>query len=252
MYPTSFDSLYQYCGSAEENMALHNSTTCPPAVQSGMVEICRVRDITVLKVIRLQGLKELLRLPRIRDSGDVKIIHMVRHPVPMMMSRARSARWFYYRHRTLNEPFYESLFSGHHRVMASWEASTYCMETEETLKIAARDPWFRERYLRVRHEDISTAPLEWAARVYRHVGLQLTEEMERYMRDITTGQGGLERDPSLSVNKNSSELVHKWRELTSDRIWWTNVREIDSVCGGMMKQLGYTFDGENTNQVYSF
>ena len=245
VYPTPFPEKYAWCGSKEENLFRFNSTECGGRkIPGSHQEICRSRDTTVIKVIRLEDLSDILKIAQIR-SANVKIIQLLRHPVALMMSRRTGGKFFMWDRRTKVEP--ELLVGGdidQRRIKIAWEAFNYCNNHLKAMELVESYPWLKDRYLRVTHHGMSLKPLETAEKVYSFVGATLTDHIKEYIRNITGGEseGFINRPKhALNVYRNSTDIVTKWKKLVSASVKYWDVFSIEAQCKRMFKPLIHEF-----------
>ncbi|XP_063678517.1 carbohydrate sulfotransferase 1-like [Bolinopsis microptera] len=242
IYPTPFHHQYAWCGSKEENLLRFNSTECGGRkIPGSQQEICRYRDTTVIKVIRLADLSDILKIAQIR-SANVKIIQLLRHPVALMMSRRTGGEFFMWDIKTNVE-----LVAGdinQRRIKIAWEAFNYCNDHLKAMELVESDPWLKDRYLRVTHHGMSLKPLETAEKVYSFVGATLTDHIKEYIRNITEAKSeGFKSAPKLALNvyMNSTDLATKWMKLVSATVKYWDVFSIEAQCKRMFKPLIHEF-----------
>ncbi|KAL5259699.1 hypothetical protein ACHWQZ_G009967 [Mnemiopsis leidyi] len=247
VYLTPFPEKYQWCGTAQEHLHRFNTTDCPKAMLGNGIsqqEICRYRKTTVIKVIRLEDLKDILKIAQIK-SADVQVIQLLRHPVALMMSRRTGGKFFMWDSRTMVEP--ELLATGdviQRRTKMAWEAFNYCYNHVKAMEFVESDPWLKERYLRVSHHEMSLKPLETAERVYSFIGEKLTDHIREYIRNITGAESeGFKNAPkhALNVYRNSTEIVNKWKDLVSSTVKYWDVFSIEYQCKRMFGPLIHEF-----------
>jgi hypothetical protein len=247
VYLTRFPETFQWCGTEEEHLHRFNSTECDRKYWKHGVsqqEICRYRNITVIKVIRLSDLSDILKIAQIR-SADVKIIQLLRHPVALMMSRRRGGKFFQWDDRTKLEP--EPIATGdqtQRRTKTAWEAFDYCYNHLKAIELVENDSWLKDRYLRITHHEMSLRPLETAESVYSFIGANLTNHIREYIRNITEAESeGFKnaKEDGLNVYKNSTEIVTKWKKLHSTLKFW-DVFSVEAQCKRMFEPLRHEFD----------
>ncbi|XP_063680376.1 carbohydrate sulfotransferase 4-like [Bolinopsis microptera] len=238
IYPTPFPEKYAWCGSKEENLLRFNSTECGGRKLPGShQEICRYRDTTVIKVIRLADLSDILKIAQIR-SANVKIIQLLRHPVALMMSRRTGGKFFMWDIRTKLMNSKNEITE--RRTKMAWEAFNYCNNHLKAMELVESDPWLKDRYLRVTHHGMSLKPLEAAEKVYSFIGATLTDDIKDYIRDITEAKSeGFKNAPkeALNVYRNSTDIVTKWKKLVSATVKYWDVFSIEAQCKRMFKPL---------------
>ncbi|KAL5272349.1 hypothetical protein ACHWQZ_G000535 [Mnemiopsis leidyi] len=254
VYGTNFPERYERCGTPQENLSRFNSTECGDKhYKSGELyqEVCQHRPTTVLKVIRLNDVADLLKIQKIK-TVDVRIVHLIRHPVPLMMSRRYGGLFFMWRQRHVIESNYLHFPSW--RVKVALEMFDYCRESARTLHQVERDSWLRERYLTVTHGEMSTNPHQIAEKVYQFVGETMTESIREHISNITGGRSeGYEkrRENALEVFKNSTDLADRWRELGMFGKYW-NLYSVEFQCRTVYKMLGVGFNVDPISRAKAF
>ncbi|XP_063686096.1 carbohydrate sulfotransferase 3-like [Bolinopsis microptera] len=126
----------------------------------------------------------------------------------------------------------------------------YCTDNIRWLETLRDHAWLRDRYLMVRHRDMSLHPLRTAEQIYQFTGETLTGGVRGFIRDITRGitRGGVPRgdneETALTVVKNSSQVVDKWQELRTYGKY-RNMETVEGQCGVLLGVLGEEryFDG---------
>ena len=240
---------YRWCGTEEEHLHRFNSTKCVEGklkYDLSQQEICRYRNTTVIKVIRLADLRDIFKIAHIR-SADIKIIHLLRHPVALMMSRRTGGKFFIWDSKTALAPnTMRNVDITQRRTKMAWEVYNYCKSNIEAMKLAESDPWLNERYLQVSHYEMSLKPLETAERVYTFIGGSLSDHIREYIQNITGASAeweGPNDDPNapgkqaLNVNKNSKEIITKWMKLKSPTLHYWDVYSIEAQCKLMFGPL---------------
>ena len=236
VYPTVvLEEQYKYCGTPEEHQHRFNTTKCDiELLKEGfsVQEICKFRRVVAMKVIRLRELSDLTKIARIK-TANVKIVHLVRHPFPMILSRRPGLEFFMWNERTKVEWGRNNIHD--QRIKAAWETYNYCYETLRSIDFIEKDPWWKERYLRISHREMSLSPHRTAERIYDFIGEHLSSEIRKYLTNISSGKVADEtivktKDPPLNVFKNSSQVSEKWREFPSDLLSYWDLYSVESQC----------------------
>ena len=101
----------------------------------------------------------------------------------------------------------------------------------------------------VRHRDMSLHPLRTAEQIYQFTGETLTEAVRGFISDITRGvtrgvSRGEGEETALTVVKNSTQVVDKWKELRTYGKY-RNMEVVEGQCGVLLGVLGEGryFDG---------
>ena len=213
---SAFDTAYyherwKWCGDEQENRERFSTPECPR--WSSTADICRYRPTTVLKVIRIRKLSELMLIRNIQ-LYDLRIVHSTRHPIGLMTSRASWGTFFTWSKKTKIEGR-DHVSKEEFRTRLAWEAYDYCNEALETERFLAREPWFRERYLRVSHQRLSLQPLETGRSIYKHVGLHLSANLLDFLSRTTQGDGRVNsvKDGPLVTSRISRDVVFSWTNM---------------------------------------
>ena len=251
VYFTNFAEKYELCGTAEENLARFNSTVCgDKSYKKGELyqEICKYRATTILKVIRMKNIEDLLKIEQIR-SANVKIIHLIRHPVPLMMSRRSGGLFYMWDQKLMLESNYQHYPSW--RVKVALEMYDYCSENIRNLAFAESNSWIKDRYMMVSHRDMSLKPQQTTEKIYDFVGEKLTSEIRDYITDITgaSSEGFKKRsNNALEVYRNSTELSDKWKELGMFGKYW-NLFSVELQCRKVYDLLGESSTVDNISRA---
>ena len=251
VFPTPFRETHEWCGTEEENLHRFNTTRCVERIwgkyASAQQEICRYRNTTVIKVIRLADLRDILKIAQIR-SADVQIIQLIRHPVAVMMSRRIGGGFFIWDRRTQLEASFANYHVEKHlrRTKLAWEAFNYCYDNLKAMKLVESDPWLKDRYLRLSHYEMSLHPLESAEKVYSFIGTALTDHIREFIHNITGAESkGFKNAPKLALNvfKNSTDIVTNWmnKVSVSRTLQYRDVFSIEAQCKQMFSPLMQEF-----------
>ena len=131
------------------------------------------------------------------------------------------------------------------KIQLAWEMYNYCTDNIRWLETLRDHAWLRDRYLRVRHRDMSLHPLRTAEQIYQFTGETLTEAVRGFIREITRGASrGKGEETALTVVKNSTQVVDKWKELRTYGKY-RNMEVVEGQCGVLLGVLGEGryFDG---------
>ena len=250
---------YRWCGLPKENLHRFNTTECNKEIQKRnpevyQQEICRYRNTTVIKVIRMRHLSELQKISNIK-SANIQIIHLLRHPVPCMMSRRTGRIFFMWQDRTKIEPEPHDLSK--RRIKMAWEAFNYCYDNLKSIEfVKTHATWLKDRYLKVTFKEMSLKPLETAEKVYSFINETLTDKMIEYIASITEGQSDRHlknKNQALNVYKNSTEIESKWKKLISASVKLWDVFSFEAQCKLLFEHLDSVFsvDSISLNKLLS-
>ena len=114
----------------------------------------------------------------------------------------------------------------------AWESFNYCRENMESAKLAETHPWFKGRYLRLSHAELSKDPIGTAQLVYDFVGQELTEGVKDSLSQITKGESeeNLKKRGALSFHKDSLKVVESWKNLVSQSVKYWDLYSIEAQC----------------------
>ena len=238
---TVYHTRWTYCGDVQENIERFGTEDCPPKPRSSVADTCNYRKTSVLKVIRLRRLSDLSLIRNIKEA-NFQIIHYTRHPVGLMTSRQKGGHFFTWDANIIIEGK-SSLSFNEGLTRLAWEAYTYCSEAIEIRRLLEKEPWLKERYLRVTHQQLSLDPIATAAKIYKHVELELSPEMVEFIKYTTTGKiNDSALQPQMSTSRISKDIVFYWKKMGTS-LKNIHLSTIDSVCRTMI---------ENTREELSF
>ena len=266
-FASPFAAIYGRCGTEEENWHRFNSSACNITQAedhrvAGMVsyhEICKYRNTTAIKVIRLEEVSDILKITKIK-SADVRVIQLLRHPVALTSSRRKFRHFFYWN----NIKAFENPIRGHRdktqrKIRVAFESFKYCSDHLKTLELAESDAWLKARLKTVTHSSMSLRPLKTAEMVYSFVNETLTDQVKQHMANISLGlsdgyNNSRDDDDPLNVYRNSTALVDEWREL--EVVEFLDVYSIESQCKKLFGSLEEGFSTDHLSrrkslQIYS-
>ena len=266
-FASPFATIYGRCGTEEENWRRFNSSACNITQAedhrvAGMVsyhEICKYRNTTAIKVIRLEEVSDILKITKIK-SADVRVIQLLRHPVALTSSRRKFRHFFYWN----NIKAFENSIRGHRdktqrKIRVAFESFKYCSDHLKTLELAESDAWLKARLKTVTHSSMSLRPLKTAKMVYSFVNETLTDQVKQHMANISLGlsdgyNNSRDDNDPLNVYRNSTALVDEWREL--EVVEFLDVYSIESQCKKLFGSLEEGFSTDHLSrrkslQIYS-
>jgi hypothetical protein len=230
----------------EENLKLFGEETCNekewwkgPGIKVIRQYLCRKRDAVVLKVIRLRRLKDLELIKNIH-LADVRVIQLLRDPRGMFRSRSGFKDIFQVMRNKLQWTKQEKW------TKLALEAHTECENYVSDIEYAENSPWLKDRYIKVRHDDMATSSLEIAQKLYDFIGLPLPKLVIDYLEEVVnskdpedkpkkvrddTAKGG-----TLNTFKNSSTVNEKWLKWRLDAI-----RNVDEHCARFIRKMNWPF-----------
>ena len=233
------------CGSSpEENMQLFGDDECDDRASSwngpSIAELrryhCLNRKAVALKVIRLRRIEDLELIQGIREK-DIRVLHLIRDPRAMFRSRSGFKDIF----QTMRNPL-------HWVNDETWqklglEAHAECESYIRDIKYGESASWLKGRYMKVKHDELSTEPVKTAEEIYRFVGLSMSDEVLHYIstieNEVAEAAGYIEDTKPggpLNTHRNSKEVLEKWLKWQKEKI-----KLIDKVCGRLITMMGWPF-----------
>ena len=104
-------------------------------------------------------------------------------------------------------------------------ASVFCL-----IDLVENDSWFKKRYLRITHLEMSLKLLETAKIIYSFVNETFTPQVRDHIAKVTNGESENKLRNPLIVYRNTSMLIDEWKELKSFRLGFWDVSSIDMEC----------------------
>ena len=235
---------YWQCGrNKQENMELFGNEACSDNIWSmktikGIRQFhCKKRESVVIKLIRLRRIKDLELIQNIRQA-DVKIIHLLRDPRALFRSRVGYKEIFATKRNKLNWVVSEKFSK------IGIEAHTECENYVNDIKYARRSIWLLDRYLQVRHDQMSVDPEGTAQKIYKFVGLDMPETVRSYVNgtgNIDTGTNRFfgedaGKEKGLSTLKDSKEILKNWMKWEIKPI-----KHIEAHCARLIRLMNLPF-----------
>ncbi|XP_034032900.1 carbohydrate sulfotransferase 1 [Thalassophryne amazonica] len=191
---------------------------------------CLSRGHVAIKTVRIPEVGDLRTLtedPRL----DLKIIHLVRDPRAILASRMMA-------------------FSDQFRAWKMWNATgrqpryvdlsqitSTCKDMEASAETGLQAPaWLRGRYLLVRYEDLAFNPKEKASEIYRFLGLEMEDSVQRWIvKNTNSNESTSEWHYRYSTTRDSRATAESWRL----RLAFEIVRNVQNLCKSTLALLGY-------------
>lgn len=186
-----------------------------------MADVCRRSPFQVIKVTRLSIAHVLQRLQlNATLRNNLKVLHLVRDPRGMLSSR-NSMSWC-------------------RKSKMCLQAKHLCHEIEEDLDAFEQlRQTLPNRTVRLRYEDMAARPLNESMALFKALGLEFSDAVVDFLRThTTTDDAKVLRNPYSTVRR-SSVAAFMWTK----RLNWDRVKEIQAVCAGVLKRLGYRVFG---------
>nr|XP_054752068.1 carbohydrate sulfotransferase 1-like [Lytechinus pictus] len=215
--------------SCKSNAAIKRSSLLCPVLRIPLQKIgpvvsglCHDRPYTVLKTIRVQSILELKKF--IEDPGlNIKILHLVRDPRAVM-----SSRWNL---KESNKDLFRRKGPGADEVL------DLCDHMQQNVALGSSTPdWLKDRYIRVRMEDIAQDPIGETKRLYDKLGMRLHDDVLSWIKENTHGStDGSETFNPYSRTRDTKKVVNTWKSKLSV----PSIQRIESSCWKLMNALSY-------------
>ena len=169
-------------------------------------EACRSHRHVAIKTVRMPDIKYLKRI--VSDSNlNVKIIHLIRDPRAVFLSRAST-------------PDVDDM---HH---------DECDEMENNLNYWKNTPnWLKGHHMLLRYEDLAEDPVSLTEKIYSFLGLKVPETVKMWLRYNTNWN----EVGQFSHARVSSEAAHAWRT----KIPYRTMLEVQRRCIVPLLMAGY-------------
>ncbi|NXT54376.1 CHST4 sulfotransferase, partial [Pluvianellus socialis] len=208
----------------------HCKTICSKYPFSKVEEACKTYSHVVIKEVRFFDLKVLY--PLLTDpSLNLKVIHLVRDPRAVFRSRERAAAELKYDTNIVMGSQNTKEETRPYNIM-----QVICKSHVDIYKAGSQTipSFLKDRYLLVRYEDIVRDPLAKAAEMYRFAELNFTSELQKWVHNIThgEGQGGWTFEIG---SRDALRVSQAWRKTLS----FQKIEKVQNVCKEAMDLLGY-------------
>ena len=190
---------------------------CPKLTNDLAMDVCKRYKHVVVKMIRMYSISSLEEV--VRDPAlNVKVIHLVRDPRGIHISRAKAEKKIL----TLGTELDKAL-------------QYICRRMKGNLDFTKSAPvWLEGKYIRVRYEELAENPTEWAQKLYNFTGLgMLPKEVQYWINANTQSSSG----NAYSTQRNSAMTAQAWRKDVSFDIV-QHMQDI-KLCRPVLSELGY-------------
>jgi len=190
------------------------------------------RTTRVVKTIRLYDVTDLELLPEL-GCLDFRVIHLIRDPRAVLVSRMLTFHELYDGNRVLG-PRIDGPMEDFSQEYVGRAARDLCGHHLANMQHGAQEPWLKGRYTRLLYEDIVREPVGVVRRLFAFLGQPFTATDEEfvYASSHSNRTGG-----GYDVSKNSSHVLNEWKEKILPR----HLEIIEESCKDVLLQLGYTF-----------
>lgn len=226
---------------------------CHPLDPSTVTTVCLSRKVFVAKVIRLSNMKilehvyedwmvgnDVAALKGAHQPATLHVLHLVRDPRGTIHSRMHlSKRRFHEEYLQFHPGVTKESFPPMEDLIG-FSAWRLCGEIMHGIKLVATRPdWIREKYVRVRFEDIALNPRRETKRLYDLYNLNFTENIAKWINSNTNYSGNDLKSRLYSMKRNSSHVTQSWMKMMSSDKEREYVRIIEENCNEAMFYLGY-------------
>ncbi|XP_030647245.1 carbohydrate sulfotransferase 7 [Chanos chanos] len=218
---------------------------CSPRDIKELERECKKYPVVVIKDVRVLDVGVLV--PLMRDPTlNLQIIQLFRDPRAVHNSRLKSKLALVKESiqilRSKKETDkYKRLLVPNSRVNRAENYVASAMELicdnwlSDMLLVMSAPPWVKRNYIRIRYEDLVLHPVEELRRLYRFSNLTVSPAMEKFVMNMTHGQGYSSDKPFLISSRDAKEAIFAWRE----RLNVEQITQVEAYCSEVMRQLGY-------------
>lgn len=227
---------------------------CAPRDIRELERECKKYPVVVIKDVRVLDLGVLV--PMVRDPTlNLQIVQLFRDPRAVHNSRLKSKLALVresiqvLRSKKQSDK-YKRLFSPGNRINRAESYVSGAMELicdywlRDMLLVNGAPPWLKSNYLQIRYEDLVLQPVSELQRLYRFANLNTSPQLERFVTNMTRGQGYSSDRPFLISARDAKEAIFAWRE----RLSVEQVGQVEAYCSEVMRHLGY--EKRNLEQSY--
>ncbi|XP_078485025.1 carbohydrate sulfotransferase 1-like [Ciona intestinalis] len=182
-------------------------------------EICSKSKLVVYKILRVCELQDLAHLVE-TEYLDIRIVHLVRDPRAILSSRMKLTE-----DQTNNETLKAEATALCHRLRKNVQFSNSFWKSQNG------------EYMRVRHEDITTNPMQAVQEIYRFVDEPVPHNIQDWVNNSMTAEENIKKTTvsAFSTVRKPSDVLNKWRRTLNFR----TVQLIQAECLDVLQDLGY-------------
>ena len=154
------------------------SSLCPgPATfYDEALDLCNSKKFLAIKTIRMTILEEFdAFLQQKSKNYKMKFIFLVRDPRGIFNSRLRISKVQYHE-------------KGTEKNIAK-KLGAHCQKMSDNIKFIQNSPFWNERTMIVRYEDIALEPKKFAKKLYGNIGLDYISDIDQWIDDNTHSKG---------------------------------------------------------------
>ncbi|XP_077988141.1 carbohydrate sulfotransferase 1-like [Glandiceps talaboti] len=224
----------KYCSGWDS--AYKTYAKCSPMTPQKSSESCRSFEKVAIKVIRVFDAYSLLHL--MKDPNiNLRTINVLRDPRGMMSSvmPIHISNWQAKRKSDIDMKLYAHQFDdGLQRRLEQ-----YCTTMLRNVILSKHSTLLpKQNYLPIRYEDMSEHPLEVAKHIFEFLGLQMHDNVKRWIEENTKEDAnGNHLFYAWQTKRNSREASERWRYKMSYEL----VQKIENTgdCPQFMSIMGY-------------
>ena len=193
----------------------------PKISETSLRKACNAYNYTVIKILSsrvpsktIQTFKELFQK---RNRYHVKMVHLVRDPRAVVVSRIKSVKWMK-----------DHLSPGFHK-----NVQRICDPILRNVRLGLLypPPWLKNRFKVIRYEDLTLNTLNTTRELYSFAGFDWSASVDEWIRALT--KNTKQRGP-YSVFRNASAAIDGWKNAPEPL-----VRAVENICGDLMDFLAY-------------
>ncbi|XP_069489051.1 carbohydrate sulfotransferase 5-like [Ambystoma mexicanum] len=199
-------------------------------------DTCKTYSHVVVKSVRLLDLEVLY--PLLNDPLlNIKIIHLVRDPRGVLLSRENF--------EGLNRDDGTITRTQNKAVDVFKVMQEICAAQVRIYKTSIQDPpsFLKDRYVMVLYEDLVMDPVGHIKDWYSYVGLQMSPKLESFIYNITHGETPKDRR-FLPLTGDSVKIAQHWRQQLN----FSKVVRLQGICKQEMELFGYRMVMSKTEQ----
>ncbi|KAM6962931.1 carbohydrate sulfotransferase 7 [Aplochiton taeniatus] len=218
---------------------------CPKRNIQDLETECKKYPVMVIKGVRVLDLSVLV--PLMKDPAlNLQIIQLFRDPRAVHNSRLKTKQALVkesiqvLRSKKQSDK-YKRLLVPNNRVNRAENYVSSAMEIvcdnwlNDMTLIMNAPPWVKRSYIRIRYEDLVLHPMVELQRLYNFSNLSTFPALEKFVLNMTHGQGYSSDRPFLISSRDAKEAIFAWRE----RLNVEQINQVEAYCSEVMRHLGY-------------
>ncbi|XP_010897786.2 carbohydrate sulfotransferase 7 [Esox lucius] len=206
---------------------------------------CKKYPVVVIKGVRVLDIGVLV--PLVKDPAiNLHVIQLFRDPRAVHNSRLKSKQALVkesiqvLRSKKHTEKYKRLLVPNNRGNRADSYVSSamelICDNWLNDIMLIINAPyWVKRNYMKIRYEDLVLHPMEELQRLYRFSNLSSFLAMDKFVLNMTHGNGYSSDKPFLISSRDAKEAIFAWRE----RLNVEQIGEVEAYCSEVMRQLGY-------------